>query len=373
MAPNLNRRRLLAGAAGLGAVAGLGLGGLRLLEGQAPGDLLLGARDDAAGRHYVRAFTADGGSRFELEVPFRGHGFAVRPDRRRAVLFGRRPRPQAAELDLLEGRLLRVIEAQPGRHFYGHGCYSPDGGLLYATENAYEAGEGRIGVRDGETLRWLGELPSHGIGPHDLHLLADGRTLVVANGGILTHPLYERRKLNLDTMAPSLSYLDAASGRLLADFRLPDHQLSIRHLYLSPGDDVAVALQYQGPPGRAQPLLALQPAGGELALLAGPPAELAALNDYAADVCISAPAGVVALTGPRGNRVSFWGLADRRYRGALVLAEPSAIALTADGRCFVVTGADGAGYRIAADRLEVEAILAARQPGLLWDNHMIRV
>jgi len=31
-------------------------------------------------------------------------------------------------------------------------------------------------------------LLAHGISPHDINLLGDGQTLVIANGGIVTHP-----------------------------------------------------------------------------------------------------------------------------------------------------------------------------------------
>ena len=40
--------------------------------------------------------------------------------------------------------------------------------------------------------------------------MSDGRTIAVANGGIATHPDFDRVKLNLATMEPSLVRLDAA-------------------------------------------------------------------------------------------------------------------------------------------------------------------
>ena len=43
----------------------------------------------------------------------------------------------------------------------------------------------------------VGEFPTHGVGPHELLLLGDGRTLAVANGGIETHPDFGRAKLNI--------------------------------------------------------------------------------------------------------------------------------------------------------------------------------
>ena len=78
-----------------------------------------------------------------------------------------------------------------------------------------------IGIRDAEDgYRQIGEFASQGIGPHELVLMPDGGTLAVANGGIRTHPDNDRAMLNLDTMQPSLAYLDLASGRLRDAFGL---------------------------------------------------------------------------------------------------------------------------------------------------------
>lgn len=80
--------------------------------------------------------------------------------------------------------------------------------------------------------------------------MADGSTLVIANGGIRTHPDLPRIKSNLANMRPSLAYVDVASGRLL-QLQEPEpqwHQLSIRHIDVSPDDRVAVAMQFEGSP-----------------------------------------------------------------------------------------------------------------------------
>ena len=65
--------------------------------------------------------------------------------------------------------------SKPDRHFFGHGAFSADGRLLYATENDYERARGMIGVRDAtDGYRQIGEFPAHGMEPHDIALL-DGR------------------------------------------------------------------------------------------------------------------------------------------------------------------------------------------------------
>ena len=50
-------------------------------------------------------------------------------------------------------------------------------------------------------------LANGSFGPHEIRLLPQGDTLVVANGGIETHPDSGRSKLNLPTMRPNLAYI----------------------------------------------------------------------------------------------------------------------------------------------------------------------
>ena len=65
---------------------------------------------------------------------------------------------------------------------------------------------------------------SNGTGPHQITLHPDGQTLVVGLGGILTHPDYDRIKLNLGTMEPALILMDRSFGEILARFQ-PSHEL----------------------------------------------------------------------------------------------------------------------------------------------------
>ncbi len=134
-------------------------------------------------------------------------------------------------LDCVQGAQLARLEAPEARHFYGHGCFSADGALLFTTENDYDGRRGMIGVWDGaDGFRRLGEFPSGGVGPHDIRRMPNGG-LVVANGGIETHPDTGRTRLNLPMMRPNLSYL-SEQGTILEQVE-PPRDLSansIRHL-----------------------------------------------------------------------------------------------------------------------------------------------
>ena len=187
-------------------------------------------------------------------------------------MFARRPGTFAAVFEPATGLVVRRFDTPPDRHFYGHGVFEPTGRVLVATENDTRRGQGVLGLYDAaDGYRRIGELPAHGIGPHDIALLPDGRTLAVANGGILTLPETGRDKLNLDSMRPSLNRIELASGRLLDEGRLPDrlHRLSIRHLAQAEGGLIAAGLQWEGEPGDLVPLVAIDRGHG-LATLDAP-------------------------------------------------------------------------------------------------------
>jgi hypothetical protein len=240
------RRSFMLGAAG-SLLVGLGLRAAAARGG--PGPLYVACRVDEDGRYLTTGFRADGERLFDLPLPGRGHDLALRPDSPECVVFARRPGTFAVVIDVDRGVVVRRIDAAAGRHFYGHGSFTPDGRHLLSSENDYASGQGVVGVRDAsDGYRQVGELPAHGIGPHEVVLMPDGRTLAVANGGVRTHPDHDRAKLNLDSMRPSLSFVEIASGRAEGAVQPPArlHQLGIRHVAVNARGLVAVAMQYEG-------------------------------------------------------------------------------------------------------------------------------
>ena len=336
--------------------------------------LYLSARADAAGGYRISSFAEDGTSLFDLPLPGRGHSFAARPDGSAAVHFARRPGRFAVILDLERGTFVRRVEARADRHFYGHGVFSHDGRLLYATENDFDGERGVIGVYDGARgYRRVGELPSHGIGPHEIALLSDGETLVVANGGIATHPDLPRVKLNLPSMAPSLCFVDRQSGALRRELTLDPalHRLGIRHLDVGPADTVAVAMQYEGPAQDRVPLVALQRGGGPLRLLHGPPNVIRAMKNYCGSVCFDPSGRTIAVSGPRGNLVTFWDVGSDRYLSSTEVRDGCGVAPGAKSGEFLASS--GLGGVVVVDArsgttrpLAVGGLEAAR-----WDNHLV--
>lgn len=362
----------------LGLVAG-GLGLPRqLLAGEtgARGALFIGARAAADGAFRLAAFRGDGQRVFDLPLPDRGHASARQPCHPRVVHFARRPGRFALVVDLAAGAIVTTIHAPDGRHFYGHGVFSPDGRYLYATENDYDAARGVIGVYDaGDGYRRRGELASHGVGPHQIRLLADGRTLVVANGGIATHPDLPRVKLNLPDMAPSLAYVDRQSGALREQVRLADalHQLSIRHIAVGYGDTVAVAMQYQGPSRDRVPLVATHRRGGPLAPIDMPGRLLNTMRQYCGSTAFDRGGHVFAVSAPRGGVTAFWDLASRKLLSTVEVADGCGVAAAARPGEFLVSSGRGGVVAVSARRGERRALVSDFLAGGRWDNHLLGV
>jgi hypothetical protein len=322
----------------------------------------LAAAREADGRFALHGLSAAGASLFAVPLPARGHAAAAHPTRAEAVAFARRPGTFALVIGCATGAIRHRLTPPDGRQFNGHGALSAKGAMLYTSEVVAATNEGRVGLWETGGYARIGEWASGGIGPHDLRRLADGR-LAVANGGIATDPT-DRTKLNLDSMRPNLAIL-TAEGRLddrmtlTADLR----QNSIRHLALAPGGTIAFAMQWEGDPAEAVPLLGLWKPGQPPRLCPPPEREALAMRGYAASIAFSGDGRQVGLTSPRGGRVQVFG-SDGSALASLPRADVSGIAPAPGG--FVVT--DGSGV-VAA--LEDGGLRPLSSAPVAWDNHLV--
>ena len=365
--------------AALGLLAG-GLAGPflpRPLRAAFRAPVYLAARAGEGGGFAVSGFRQSGEPVFDLELPGRGHSFAVAPGGRVAVHFARRPGSFALAIDLARGIVLKSFAPPEDRRFQGHGAFGPDGRLLYASENDFEAARGAIGIYDaaGGYAR-VGEIPSHGIGPHEIALLPDGATLAVANGGIATHPDLPRVKLNLPEMAPSLCYVDRRDGALTGEYRLDPalNRLGIRHLAVGRNGAVAAAMQYEGSRGDLVPLVALHrreaERGAPLRPLSAPTAVLRAMRQYCGSVAFDASGRVMAASAPHGNIVTSWDAETGAWLSAAPVADGSGIAPAARPGAFVATSGRGGAFLIDARSGRARPIGGGFLAAGRWDNHL---
>ncbi|WP_410216223.1 DUF1513 domain-containing protein [Paracoccus sp. (in: a-proteobacteria)] len=349
----MTTRRLF--LAGLGALALPTTGWSEL---GSPACLAAGRSDEG---HVLHGLTERGESLFALALPGRGHAAAAHPHLPLAVAFARRPGTFAIVLDCRDGKIRHHLTPPQGRQFNGHGVFSGNGRVLYTSEVVASTSEGRIGLWDTTRFMRIGEWSSGGIGPHDLKRQDDG-TLIVANGGIATDPA-DRSKLNIDSMRPNLARL-SADGRIVARAELPApfRQNSIRHLALGQDGLVAFAMQWEGDPSEAVPLLGMWRPGTEPVLCSPPAAEAMRMHGYAGSIAMNRQ-GLIALTSPRGGVVMIHG-PDGAHLATHARADICGVAPS--GKGFLAS--DGSGVMWSCTTSALSPLV---QGGPAWDNHLV--
>jgi hypothetical protein len=328
------------------------------------------ARKDDRGIFSAALFSLASGDMRSVELPARGHDIALRPDGSEWIAFARRPGRFAVAVPFAGGAPV-WFASKPDRHFFGHGVFSADGKLLYATENDYASAQGMIGVRDAtDGYKQIGEFSAYGIEPHDIALFTDGRTLVIANGGIRTHPDSGADELNLPEMQPSLLYVDVETGELLEEQRLAPalHQISIRHLALAAGDTVVFGCQYRGPEQDTPPLIGFHRRVERPVIVEASGPVQASLRNYIGSVAVDAGGGIVAASAPKGGLITYWDVASRRFLGTCDLSDGCGLAPTHHAASFLLTSGEG---WLATG--EADGSMARQSSGFSWDNHAILV
>lgn len=315
MATDLHRRHALAALAGLGACV--------IAPGAAfasTGDRvhLVAAWEHQGGFHIGVLSTHEGAGQAlqvhaALQVPTRAHGLCVLPDGS-VIATARRPGDWLVRWRPGAGGEPQWLWQDGERSFNGHVLASADGQRLYTTETDAETGASWVVVRDARTLAATAVWPTHGIDAHELVWDTRGSkggapTLIVANGGVPTAPETGRVKRDLGRMDPSLVRLDAHTGRLLGQWRLPDPRLSLRHLAWSPdGALLGIALQAEHDDAAARnaaPVLALFD-GHALRLLAAPEPVARSLRGYGGSMAAT-PTGW-AVSCPRAHGIATFSL-----------------------------------------------------------------
>ncbi|MEM7561884.1 MAG: DUF1513 domain-containing protein [Pseudomonadota bacterium] len=368
---NITRRQMLKTAAGLGLLPAIWMTGRFRPSIEERYVSAVGDRETHYGLGWIDTNRA---KQNQVITGVRGHAVLQHPRYpHRLVLIGRRPATESFEIDLDTHQIHQRFQSQPGRHFFGHGVFGREQQVLFTTENETEQGQGRIVVRDADNYRVLDEMPSHGIGPHEIRLMPDGKTLVVANGGILTHPSSGRKKLNLDRMQSTLTYIDAASGQLLEHYAVSESKASIRHIDVSEDGRVAFAMQIQRSAMNHENTTALggvHDPGRGMMTFDQPSAVIRRMQDYVGSIAVSSASGIAACTSPRGNLVAFWRLDDGDFAGYHRLSDVSGVAVSRDQRKFVLSSSRGQIRYLDAITLSEDSSARIDYKNLRWDNHL---
>lgn len=366
----IDRRTFLGGA---GAV--LLAGALRPAIA-APVARYLSAAATLNGREVVVALSEMGATLYDLDLADRGHGLAVRPGAMEAICFARRPGAFFHVFDLPTGDAIATIAPPTDRHFSGHGVFSADGRHLLLSENDEKRRRGMIGVYDAAAgYKRIGEFATGGIGPHDLRLLPDDSTLVVANGGLDRRHDAMTEAEHADIRS-DLAYLDWRSGRLLDRVTLEPElaRMSIRHLAVTADGQVAAALQGSAEtPDPAAPLGFLHRPGEALRWLAAPAAGWRRFRGYCGSAAVDFGGGLVAMSSPRGNCVGLWRAADGAPAGFAEVHDGCGLAAAEAAGTLLVSSGAGELLTIMAGAQSALRLDATAPAEYRFDNHLLRI
>jgi hypothetical protein len=363
----LSRRNFLMASAAGGLVSSLKAQALINKQG-----ILVSAASDWQGRHWAICLKESGELISQLKLPARAHEVLTHPNGNEIVTIGRRPGQYLIVSSIRSGRVIKYLKPQLGYHFYGHALFTPNGRYLVTTENHIDSGQGYIFIRDSESnYEITSYFSSQGVGPHQIKLASDNDTLIIANGGILTHPDKGRKKLNLETMSPSLVYVSLKSGKLLENVKLDDeyHQLSIRHIDINIKDEVLIGMQYQGDPTDQVPLVASHKRGESLKPLWAPESINYAMKQYCGSVCFDPSGKIAAISSPKGNLITLWDYEQQQFLSSARCKDACGIASNKVNE-FIISNGLGQLFHVNT----LEGSLDRTSPNLqfraAWDNHL---
>ena len=324
---------------------------------------------------------------WQTTMPERVHDIVIQPKfdnplaidkARHVVVMGRRPSEKFWMLDTATGQVQYAIKADADRHFYGHACYSLDGTQLYVTENDTVSLEGKIGIYDATNgYQKMVEFDSHGIGPHELIMHSDGETLIVANGGIKTEQA-SREELNLDSMRPSLVYLNRHTGELLEQI-IPEHnQMSIRHLAIHDNGTVMIGIQFQGEKHINVPLVLTHQRGdAEFTSLTMPNNQWQRFHQYIASVAVDSEYNLLCVTTPIGGCAAVYDLKNYQLIDSVTLLDCAGVSITLSKdeykdsfESFVVSDGQGQLTTLRVDKLNKHITTDSQSHNMAFDNHL---
>lgn len=203
------------------------------------------------------------GSLTQALFPVRGHDVDISPDGKLGF-FGSMERDNYICFDPETLDLISI-----GKPFAkgwiggGHGTYLQGGKLLAVSERAPkvsysgkpEKHYGRITLRDPETLKVVESYSTHGISPHDICLLEDGRHLAIANYGSVVPKKGKEYGTPRQVVEPSVTVIDLEDGKLVAKRTAEPGNIELRHLTARDIDRIFAIQVKLGKPGEEQSLL----------------------------------------------------------------------------------------------------------------------
>lgn len=364
----IDRRSLLLGTLAFVGTAPMG----RAFAAAASDVAYVAAARRGDGGYSVLLLRADASVVREVPLSGRGHDIAIHQPSGRVAVFARRPGAFGIAFDLEKTQAPLIFTPGEGRHYFGHGSFSQDGRLLYASENDITSGQGVIGIYDvARGFKKIGEHSTYGMGPHEIMLLADGKTIAVGNGGLDTTPDAGRENLNVDTMEPSLAFVDAESGKLIAKHAMTGDlkSLSIRHVTQDATGLVWFGGQWEGTPSETPQLVGSAGPDRELKLIEPQAKGGSDLRGYIGAMAVSTDGRIIAASAPKAGHVLYVDTATASVIGQSNLKDVCGIAPEGTEDFAASSGFGVMRYETA----RASTISEHELQDISFDNHLRRV
>lgn len=323
------------------------------------------SRSGGESHFFLDLLDLDRGAFGRIPVGFLPHGFAQDPTRlERAALFEKKG-AGGAIVDVDTMTFTRAIAASPGCRFYGHGVFSADGARLFVVEAEHQTERGRLSVRDGATLEVIGDLPTHGVAPHDCVLVDEGKTLVITNGG--------GARGTTDT--PSVTFVDLATGALKERLGIASAEINAGHIAVGEGGAIVVSsaprsgLSEVSSPGG----VSLRANATERLTTMRKPADVVRrMLGESLSVALH-PRGIAAVTNPRGDLLTYWSVTEKRLVKSIDVARPRGVIVSRDGTRFIVACGHDAMVRLADAETLAWAMHRVFPRGVFGGSHVFLV
>lgn len=361
---SLSRRQFLVGSIATGV--SLFLPSAQLIAEEQGLSLLCSSCGDSQGQNYISGVDVHGHIHFMIPIPERAHDSVYVPRTRQVIFFGRSPSTTFYIVDVDNKALVKTIKADNGRHFYGHGVVNQEGIYLYTVENNYPQGKGCIGIYDmASGYKKIREFDSFGVGPHQLALLSDNKTMVVANGGLFAHPSQPKKIINQYNFNSSIAYIDAENGQLLHQYRSPDSRNSLRHMAIDYQDNVFIGAQ-----SHSDDILPLVYShSGENTLMPFHADEFIWLAHHHYTGSLTVIDDTLAVTSPRGGIISFWNTGDRSYLSKLNDSDVAGVIANVENNRNIFFASTGQGFLLDIDATN-NIFRGKHHHPVAWDNHL---
>lgn len=128
----------------------------------------------------------------------------------------------------------------------GHAAFLPDSKTVLVSERAprqslrykIESHYGRVTIREPESMKILESYSTHGVDPHDIQLVEDGKYLVVANYGSVIDKATGKFGTPRRVVEASVTVLEIASGKLVDKRLTGARDTELRHLAAASRQDI---------------------------------------------------------------------------------------------------------------------------------------